>query len=146
MKIIFIKDLKNQGKKGELQEVADGYAMNFLIKNNYAIKATESNLKILEREKIKEIELEKKNYEIARDLKKDLENISLIFKVKTGNNDKVFGSVSGKQIKDELDKLKFQIDKKQIAPTQHLNILGDHFVEINLYKEIKAKIKVRLIK
>lgn len=145
MKVIFIKDLKNQGKKGEIKEVKDGYAKNFLIKNGYAIKETKESLKILEREN-KEAQIQdEKNQQQAKETKKQLEKEKITFKVKTGQNDKVFGSISTKQIKEKLDK-KYNIDKKQIIINNPITTLGFHEIEINLYKDIKAKIKIELIK
>ncbi len=146
MKVIFIKDLKKQAKKGDIKEVKDGYAENFLIKNGYATPLTEKNL-----EKVKEEKEAKKKEEIeltkqAEELKQTLEKITLIFKVKTGEHDKVFGSVSPKQIKEELLKKGYKIDKKQIELTTSLQSLGFHKVMITLYKEVKAELKVQLVK
>ena len=134
MKVIFLKDLKNQGKKGEIKEVKDGYAKNFLIKNGYAIKETKESLKILDRENKQ-----------AKELKQKLEQEKIKFQVKTGKNDKVFGSISVKQIKDKLDE-KYKIDKKQIIINNPISSLGFHEVEIHLYKDIIAKIKIEVIK
>ena len=145
MKVIFIKDLKNQGKKGEIKEVKDGYAKNFLIKNGYAIKETKESLKILDRENKQAQEEDKQNTKNAKELKQKLENEQIKFQVKTGKNDKVFGSISAKQIKDKLDE-KYNIDKKQIIINNPISSLGFHEIEINLYKDIKAKIKIELIK
>lgn len=146
MKVIFIKDLKKQAKKGDIKEVKDGYAENFLIKNGYATPLTEKNL-----EKVKEEKEAKKKEEIeltkqAEELKQTLEKITLIFKVKTGEHDKVFGSISPKQIKEELLKKGYKIDKKQIELTTSLQSLGFHKVMITLYKEVKAELKVQLVK
>lgn len=145
MKVIFIKDLKNQGKKGEIKEVKDGYAKNFLIKNGYAVKETIESKKILDRENKKAKEQDEENRKKATELKKELEKKTYKFKVKTGQGDKVFGSISVKQIKEELDK-NFKIDKKQILITNPIQSLGFHNVEISLYKEIKAQIKIEVIK
>ena len=145
MKVIFIKDLKNQGKKGEIKEVKDGYAKNFLIKNGYAVKETKESLKILDRDNKKAEELDKENREQAKKIKKELESKSYKFQVKTGEGDKVFGSVSVKQIKEKLDE-KYKIDKKQIIIKNPIQSLGFHEVDINLYKEIKATIKIEVTK
>lgn len=145
MKVIFIKDLKNQGKKGEIKEVKDGYAKNFLIKNGYAVKETTESKKILERDNQKAKEQDEQNRKEATKLKKDLESKTYKFKVKTGDHDKVFGSISVKQIKEELDK-NYKIDKKQINIINPIQSLGFHNVEINLYKDIKALIKIEVIK
>lgn len=145
MKVIFIKDLKNQGKKGEIKEVKDGYAKNYLIKNGYAVQETTESRKILDRENKLAAEQDQKNRQEAEKLKQELEKKSYKFKVKTGDHDKVFGSISVKQIKEELDK-NFKIDKKQINIINPIQSLGFHNVEINLYKDIKATIKIEVIK
>lgn len=145
MKVIFIKDLKGQGKKGEIKEVKDGYAKNFLIKNGYAIKETKESLKILDREKKAEKKEDEENREKALKLKASLEKEKLSFTVKTGEHDKVFGSISVKQIKDKLDE-KYKIDKKQIVIKNNISSLGFHEVEIHLYKDIIAKIKIEVKK
>lgn len=146
MKVIFIKDLKNQGKKGEIKVVKDGYAENFLIKKGYAIQVTEESLRKLEDDKRKERKEIKENTDKAESVKKELEKISLVFKVKTGEHDRVFGSISPKQIKEELDKKGYKIDKKQILLDNNLSALGFHNVKIHLYKEVIAILKIQLVK
>ena len=146
MKVIFLKDLKKQGKKGDITEVKDGYAENFLIKNGYASKLTEASLDNYNQEQKKLKELDNSNRNDADKLKKELELITLVFKVKTGDNDRVFGSVSAKQIKDELIKKGYKIDKKQIALDYNLSSLGFHNVNLILYKDICCKLKVQLVK
>lgn len=145
MRVIFIKDLKKQGKKGEIKEVKDGYAKNFLIKNGYAVLETPTSVTILSKDKAEEAELIRKEKENANKLKKVLENITLTFEVKTGNEDKVFGSISSKQISDELLKNNIVIDKKKIKIKESLQTLGTHVVEIELYNKIIAQVKVQLI-
>ena len=142
MKVIFIKDLKKQGKVNEVKEVSDGYATNFLIKNGYAVKYTKTSRNILQKD-IKEKEIEKEiNKKNAEEQKKKIESIILEIKVKS-NNGKMFGSISNKQICDELKKKGITIDKKNII-TESLNSLGVHEVEIKLYKQITAKLRVQL--
>ena len=146
MKVLFIKDVKGQGKKGDIKEVKDGYAQNFLIKNAYAKKLDEKSYGDYKQEKIEEKELDKKKSEEAKLLKEKLEKITLTFKVKTGANDKVFGSISPKQVKEELTKQGFEIDKRNISSKDSLASLGFHDVKIELYKDIFAKVKVKLEK
>ena len=146
MKVIFIKDLKSQGKKGEIKNVKDGYAENFLISKGYAIKATKENIEKLNQDKARVKKEDDLKREEARELKKTLEKLTLTFKVKTGDNDKVFGSVSLKQIKDELKKKNYNFEKQQIRLLDSLSSLGFHNIEITIYKDITAKIKVHLIK
>ena len=146
MEVIFIKDLKNQGKKGQIKNVKDGYAQNFIIKNGYAVAKTKENLSKLEHENAKKAAEDKNNKQVAEELKQKLEKVVLEFKVKTGEGDKVFGSISQKQIKDELQAQGFKIEKNQIDNSKQISSLGFHNVDITLYAGITATIKVHLVK
>lgn len=143
MKVIFIKDLKKQGKVNEIKEVSDGYATNYLIRNGYAVKYTKTSSNILNQDIKKKEQEEKENIKKAEELKKKLEALSISFKV-SSNKGKVFGSISSKQIGEELNKKGIKIDKKQIS-AQNLNTLGVHEVEIKLHKKVIAKLRVQLI-
>lgn len=146
MEVIFLKDVKGQGKKGEIKKVKDGYAINYLIKNNLAVAKTEKGLEILAKEK-KEAKIKEDNdIALANELKAKLEKVVLTFKLKAGEKDKVFGSISTKQIKEELDKLGYNIDKKDIVLDHAISSLGIHDVSINLYKKINATIRIKVIK
>ena len=146
MEVIFIKDLRNQGKKGQIKNVKDGYAENFLIKNGYAVIKNKENLAKLNHELKKKEELDLENKKTAEDLKKKLDKETIEFKVKTGAGDKVFGSISVKQIKDELDKKGYKIEKNMIDTDGSISTLGFHNVDINLYANITATIKVHVVK
>lgn len=146
MEVIFIKDLKNQGKKGQIKNVKDGYAENFLIKQGYAVKKTKESLAKLECEQRNKAAQDAESKKQATALKVELDKVVLEFKVKTGEGDKVFGSVSVKQIKDELQKKNFKIDKSQIDISNSISSLGFHNVDIKLYPSITATIKVHLVK
>ncbi len=146
MKVIFLKDLKGKGKKGDIKEVKDGYAQNFLIKQGYATQLTTTSLGKYNRECEQQKELDDQLSKEANILKEKLDKQILTFKVKTGEGDKVFGSISPKQIKEELDIHGFKIDKKQIELDHAIASLGYHDVKIILYKNIFAKIKVKLEK
>ena len=146
MKVIFIKDVKGQGKKDEIKEVKDGYAMNYLIKNKYAVPYTETSNKRLNDE-IKERKIqEEKDIEEANKIKEKLKKEKISFKVETGKEDRVFGSISSKQIKDELDKLGYKIDKKKIILDTPISSLGHHFVKIELHKKVVAELEIVLNK
>lgn len=146
MKVIFLKDVKGQGKKDEIKEVKDGYAMNFLIKNKLAVKYTSTSNEILLTEQDNRKKKEEQDIKEATILKNKLENMVLKFKVKTGEKDKVFGSISAKQIKEELDNNKIDIDKKKIMIDMPLSTLGYHFVKVELHKKVVAELKVELVK
>ena len=143
MKVIFLKDVKNQAKKDEIKEVKDGYA-SYLIKEGLAVLYTKGSEKVLNQE-IKD--RQDKEDEIVKEcnkVKSKLENKNIKFKVKTGNNGKVFGSISTKQISEELSKLGYDIDKKKIAINEDINTLGTHIVTINLHKKVSFKINIIL--
>lgn len=146
MEVIFIKDLKNQAKKGDIKKVKDGYAENFLIKKGYAIKSTKSSLEKLEDENKAKAKEEEKAKKEALSIKEKLEKVTLTFKVKTGDNDKVFGSISVKQIKEALKEKGFDFDKSMIKLTSSPSSLGFHNIEVELYKNITAKVKIHLVK
>lgn len=144
MKVIFLKDVKGQGKKDEIKEVKDGYAMNFLIKKGYAEPANVSNVKNLnknlETRKLEENLLIKEMTELASKLEKE----KICFTVKTGAQDKMFGTISVKQIKEELNKKGYDISKTQIKLDVPITSLGMHEVEIVLHKKVIAKIRVQV--
>ena len=146
MDVIFIKDLKGQGKKGEIKKVKDGYAENFLIKKGYAVIANENNLNNLKQEQQELQDKQEKAKEEALKLKQDLEKVTLTFKVKTSKDDKVFGSISPKQIKEALAKEGYNIEKSALKISDSMASLGFHNFEIELYKNITAKVKVHIIK
>ena len=145
MKIILLKDVKKQGKKGDILTVKDGYGA-FLIKNKDAILATSGSVSRLEKDNLKKQEEEQKTIKECEKLKKELEKPTLTFKVKTGEKDKVFGSVSAKQIIDELKVKGYNFDKKQVKIEGTLSTLGFHNIELELHKKVVANIKIELIK
>ena len=146
MEVIFIKDLKNQGKRGEIKNVKDGYAENYLIKNGYAVKRTKENLAKLNHELAKKEKENQENKKNALEIKEKLAKVVLEFKVKTGEGDKVFGSISVKQIKDELTKQGFKIEKSSIKLNNTISSLGFHNVDLELYNDVIATVKVHVIK
>ena len=145
MKIILLKDVKKQGKAKDILEVKDGYG-TFLINKGYAILATNGNINKLKEKNKKEAEEELKNVEKCKNIRNQIEKKSYSFKVKTGAMDKVFGSISPKQICEELNKNGFDIDKKQLKISESISSLGIHNVEIVLHKDVIANIKIELKK
>ena len=145
MKIIFTQDVKKQGKKGEIKEVKDGFA-NYLIQQKVAVVASDVNLGRLERANANKKAMDDMNRELAQKEKGKIEKITLSFPVKTGEQDRVFGSISVKQIISELKNKGFDIDKKSIKIISPINSLGFHNLEIELYKDVVATLKVELQK
>ena len=146
MKVIFLKDLKGQGKKDEIKEVKDGYAENFLIKNGYAIKYTTRSKEILNNQIEDRNEKEKELIKECEIIKKELEKKEYSFKVKTGKDDKVFGSISSKAIADELAKDGYKVDKKKIFIDGSISSLGTHIVKIELHPKVVLELKIKLVK
>lgn len=146
MKVIFIKDVKGQGKAGDIKEVKDGYGENFLITNGYAVAYTKRSREILDiNNKNKALE-EQAEIKRCEKIKKELKDRVLTFKVKTGKQDQVFGTISTKQIANELEKIGYKIDKKKIVLDDAISSLGYHEVKINLHKNVIGIVTVELIK
>lgn len=144
MKVIFIKDLKKQGKSGEIKEVSDGYATNYLIKNGYAVKYTKtSNERLAEDIKNKQ-QKESEDIKKAEETKEKLSKENIIFEVKAGKNGKTFGNISTKQIEEKLTELGYNIDKKKIKPDSTLNLLGAHYIKIELHKQVIGELKITI--
>ena len=146
MRVILLQDVKKQGKKDDIINVSDGYAHNFLFKNNLAVPYTETSKNVLDKQIQKRNDDEDKLVASLNEIRNKLENKELKFKVKTGKQDQVFGTISTKQISDELKKQGFDIDKKKIKTTTNIDTLGVHNVEIELHKKVKFEIKVVLTK
>ena len=144
MKVIFIKDLKKQGKVNEIKEVSDGYATNFLIKNGYAVKYTKTSNEILNTSLKNKAIQEENDIKEATKIKQQLEKIELVFNVKSGKDGRTFGTISTKQISEKLSELGYKIDKKQIEIDLALNVVGTHYVKINLHKKVTCQLKVVL--
>ena len=145
MKIILIKDVKKQGKKGDIIEVKDGYG-TFLINKGEAVLATTNSIDRLDRENKEKEKQELNLIKKCEELKKKIEKLTITFKVKTGEQDRVFGSISAKQIVEELKSKGYEIDKKQIKINVQISSLGFHNVDIELHKKVVAKLKIELKK
>ena len=145
MRIILLEDVKKQGKKGDVLTVKDGYGM-YLINNNLAVKETKGSIDVLNNQKKEAKKIEDNKIKEANLLKEKIENLKLVFKVKTGENDKVFGTISTKQIASSLEEKGLKIDKKKIIIETPINTLGTTNVKINLHKKITAILKIELQK
>lgn len=146
MKVILLSDVKAQGKKDDVINVSDGYANNFLIKNGLAVPYTKTSKTILDQELDTRKKEEEKLVLELNGIKDKLENKPIEFKVKTGKEDRVFGTVSSKQISDKLNELGYKIDKKCIKIENPISSLGVTKVLIELHKRVKFNIDVKLVK
>jgi len=145
MRVILLEDVKKQGKKGQIINVKDGYG-NYLITNNLAVLETKGSKAVLDKQNKLAKENEEKLINECNKIKDKLSKITLDFKVKVGKNDQVFGSVSTKQIANELKNRGIDIDKRKIKIDIPVNTLGITEVDIELHKDVIAKVKVHLIK
>ena len=145
MRIILLEDVKKQGKKDDIINVKDGYGL-YLINNKKAVLETKASSKVLKNQVETRALEESLLVKECEDLKKKIEKMVLKFKVKTGNNDQVFGKISSKQIAEELLKKGINIDKKKIKMDVPINNLGTTNVKINLHKKVEAILKVELHK
>ncbi len=146
MKVILLKDVKSQGKKDEIINVSDGYANNYLIKNNLAVPYTKTSKEVLDKELKKQAEIENNLVQELEKIKDKLANKTIDFKVKTGKEDKVFGTISTKQISDKLMEMGFKIDKKCIKIKDPISNLGVTVVDVELHKKVKFSLKINLVK
>ena len=146
MKVILLKDVKGKGKKDAILDVSDGYANNFLIKNGLAVPYTKRSKEILDQEIKKKKKNEQKLIDELNEIKNKLNDKVIEFKVKVGKEDKVFGTVSSKQISDKLKEMGYKIDKKCIKINDAISTLGITNVEVELHKKVKFNLKVSLVK
>ena len=144
MKLILIKDVKKLGKEGDVVDVKDGQARNFLIPNGLAIEANTKNLNSLNTKKISEKKLELQKKEAASELAKKLKNEKITFPVKE-NSGKVFGSITSIAIYEKLSELGYEISRKNIDLKKPINTLGESEVKIKLYNNISTTIKVEVV-
>ena len=144
MKIVLLESVRGLGDPGDIVNVKSGYARNYLIPKDIAVYATKSNInKIANRiEKAKEIELAR--IEELKIVAEKLNKLSLKFELKSGEEDKLFGSVTTQMISDELAKQEYMIDKKEIVLDEPIKSLGSHKVAINLGYELETKIKIKV--
>ncbi|MGP4038994.1 50S ribosomal protein L9 [Gracilibacillus sp. D59] len=146
MKVIFTQDVKGKGKKGEVKNVSDGYARNYLLKNNFAIEANQANMKALNAQKNKEKKLEQQEVEEAEQLKEKLANLEVKVTAKSGEGGRLFGSITSKQIAETLKKdHQIKMDKRKIELDQPIRSLGYTNVPVKIHPEVTGTIRVHVV-
>jgi large subunit ribosomal protein L9 len=145
MKVIFLKDVKGKGKKGEIKNVADGYAHNFLIKQGLAIEANSANISTLEGQKKKEDKRAAEELDEAKKLGEQIEKITVELSAKAGEGGRLFGSITTKQIAEELQKKHgIKIDKRKMELSDAIRTLGHTKVPVKLHHEVLATLTVHV--
>ncbi|GIO44466.1 MULTISPECIES: 50S ribosomal protein L9 [Paenibacillus] len=144
MKVIFLKDVKGQGKKGEIKEVSEGYAQNFLIPRGLVRPATDGNVKTLENQTAAEAKRKEREKEEAAELGKKLEEMTVTLKAKAGEGGRLFGAITSKQVAEALEKAGVKIDKRKIEMHDPIRSLGVTQVPVKLHPEVKSTVKVQV--
>lgn len=145
MKVIFLKDVKGKGKKGEIKNVADGYAQNFLIKQGLAVEATNANLSSLDAQNKKQEKLAAEELAEAKKLKEKLDQTTVELTAKAGEGGRLFGSITTKQVAEELQKKHgIKIDKRKMELADAIRSLGVTKVPVKLHHDVTATLSVHV--
>ena len=146
MKVILLQDIKSVGKKGQVLDAADGYARNYLLPKKLAVIADATNMNELKTKQ--DANKYKKDMSLAnaKELSEKMKNYELTFKIKAGENGKTFGSVTAKDIADELNKKYYvEVDKKKVCLNDAIKSLGVYNIEIKLFEGVSGTIKVNIV-
>lgn len=146
MKVILLQDVKSLGKKGEIVEVSDGYARNFVLPKKLGAEANSKNMNDLKLQKANAEKIAKEQLEAAQELAKVLETKEVIVKMKSGEGGKTFGSISSKEITEEAKKqCGLELDKKKIQLPEAIKSLGVYEVGVKLHTKVTGKLKVKVV-
>ena len=147
MKVILLQDVNKVGRKGELVEAADAYARNVLIRRKLAVEATGQAMNDLKLKKANDEKVAEENLEKAKELKEKLEKSSVTIRAKTGEGDKLFGSISGSQIADAAkEQLGIELDRRKIVVENPIKTIGSMSVIVKLHPKVKAELDVKVEK
>jgi len=145
MKVILLEDVKKVGKKGDVVEAADAYARNVLIRQKKAVEATGRTMNDLKLRRANDEKIAEENLEAAKELKEKLDAASVTLKVKAGEGDRLFGSISSKEIADAAkEQLGIEIDKKKIVLENPIKSLGQMSVSVKLHPQVRAELDVKV--
>ena len=145
MKVILLKDVKSQGKQGDIIEVSDGYARNYLFPNNLAKPATATALNSIKISKEAEDRRKKIEHDEAVELCKKLAGVTVTVKIRTGANGKLFGALNTAAISDALKEMGYELDKKKIVLSEPIKALGRYTVQIKPYAEVSGKLNISVV-
>ncbi|RNB83415.1 50S ribosomal protein L9 [Brevibacillus fluminis] len=145
MKVIFLKDVKGQGKKGELKEISEGYARNFLFPKGLAKEATEGNMKTLEAQHKSEEKRKEREKQDAQELALKLNELTVKIKAKAGEGGRLFGAISSKQVTEALEnQFSIKLDKRKLD-MDSIRALGVTEVKAKLYHDVSGVLKVHVV-
>lgn len=145
MKVILLKDVENLGNEGEVVSVADGYGRNYLIPREFAVEATKTSMRLLERRKAKEAQKEERELATAKELKEKIENAEITMTVKAGEKGRLFGSVTSKDINQALTDQGINIDRRKMQMDEPIREIGEKIVPIKLHTDVVADLKVKVV-
>ncbi len=146
MKVILLEDVKALGKKGDICDVSDGYARNFIIPRKKGLEATSDNLNNLKLKKANDAKVAQENLEAAQALAQELEKNAIVLKVKVGEGGKLFGAISSKEIAAAVkEQMNLDVDKKKIVLAEPIKTLGSHDIKVKLHKDVAATLVVKVI-
>ena len=146
MKVILLEDVKSLGEKGEIVDISDGYARNFILPKKKGIEATSKNLNDLKLQKANDDKIALENLEAAKKLAAELESEPVEIKIKTGEGGKLFGAIATKEIAAAVkEQRNLDVDKKKIVLEEPIKELGTHEVKVKLHKDVSAALKVKVV-
>lgn len=146
MKIILLEDVKALGKKGDIVDVSDGYARNFILPKKKGVEANAANLNTLKLQKANEEKVAQENLEAAKKLAAELEKVPVEIKIKAGEGGKLFGAISSKEISAAVkEQHGLDVDKKKIVLDEPIKTLGVHTVKVKLHKDVATEMTINVI-
>jgi large subunit ribosomal protein L9 len=146
MEVILREDIDKLGERGQVVQVANGYARNFLIPKKLAVAATQANKKIVEQERQAHLRREVKLKGEAEDLAKMMSGVSVTIAQKAGDNDQLFGSVTAKDIAEALERQNYTIDRRKVHLEEPIKTLGEHKATLRLHREVSTEITIHVVK
>ena len=145
MKIVLLEDVKSLGKKGDIVEVSEGYARNFIIPKKKGVEANQENLNTLKLQKANQEKIAKEKLDAAKELAGKLNDASIVLTIKGGKDGRTFGSISSKEIEEAIKlQLGLEIDKKKLVIAEPIKTFGNHEVKVKLHKDVTASLKVKV--